>query len=138
MNKIVALVRVSTDKQDVNNQKFAIEKKYPGYDIVWFEEPGISGAKKFRNRPELQAAIRLAKKSDCPLVVYSLSRLGRTYEVGQFLEDNKGKIKLDVAVDKIKNVDNFEMIVEEHNIEDGLFYAKEDYWKKANAEGRSQ
>ena len=26
MNKIVALVRVSTDKQDVNNQKFAIEK----------------------------------------------------------------------------------------------------------------
>ena len=29
----------------------------------------------------------------------------------------KGKIKLDVAVDKIKNVDNFEMIVEEHNIE---------------------
>ncbi len=96
MNKIVALVRVSTDKQDVNNQKFAIEKKYLGYDIVWFEEPGISGAKKFRNRPELQAAIRLAKKSDCPLVVYSLSRLGRTYEVGQFLEDNKGKIKLDV------------------------------------------
>ena len=30
------------------------------------------------------------------MVVYSLSRLGRTYEVGQFLEDNKGKIKLDV------------------------------------------
>ena len=25
-----------------------------------------------------------------------MSRLGRTYEVGQFLEDNKGKIKLDV------------------------------------------
>jgi len=44
MNKIVALVRVSTDKQDVNNQKFAIEKKYPGYDIAWFEEPGISRA----------------------------------------------------------------------------------------------
>ena len=50
----------------------------------------------------------------------------------------KGKIKLDVAVDKIKKVDNFEMIVDEHNIEDGLFYAKEDYWKKANAEGRSK
>ena len=28
--------------------------------------------------------------------------------------------------------------IDEHNIEDGLFYAKEDYWKKANAEGRSQ
>ena len=50
----------------------------------------------------------------------------------------KSKIKLDVAVDKIKKVDNYEMIIDEHNIEDGLFYAKEDYWKKANAEGRSQ
>ena len=50
----------------------------------------------------------------------------------------KSKIKLDVAVDKIKKVDNYEMIIDEHNIEDGLFYAKEDYWKKANAQGRSQ
>tara|TARA_B100000212_G_scaffold198365_1_gene149674 strand:- start:176 stop:400 length:225 start_codon:yes stop_codon:yes gene_type:complete len=50
----------------------------------------------------------------------------------------KGSIALDVAVDKIKKVDNYEMIIDEHNIEDGLFYAKEDYWKKANAEGRSQ
>lgn len=86
MNKIVALVRVSTDKQDVNNQKFAIEKKYPNTEIMWFEEPGVSGAKKFQNRPVLQDAIRAAKKQRCPLVVYSLSRLGRTYEVGQFLE----------------------------------------------------
>ena len=84
--KIVALVRVSTDKQDVNNQKFAIEKKYPNTEIMWFEEPGVSGAKKFQNRPVLQDAIRSAKKQRCPLVVYSLSRLGRTYEVGQFLE----------------------------------------------------
>ena len=52
--------------------------------------------------------------------------------------DAKSKIKLDVAVDKIKKVDNYEMVIDEHNIEDGLFYAKEDYWKKANAEGRSQ
>ena len=44
-------------------------------------------------------------------------------------------IALDVAVDKIKKVDNFEMIIEEHNIEDGLFYAKEDYWKKQMLKG---
>ena len=31
-----------------------------------------------------------------PLVVYSLSRLGRTYEVGEFLDNNKGKIQLDI------------------------------------------
>jgi len=87
MKQIVALVRVSTDKQDVNNQKFAIEKKYPNQEIIWFEEPGVSGAKKFQNRPVLQDAIKTAKRMRCPLVVYSLSRLGRTYEVGQFLED---------------------------------------------------
>ena len=55
---IVALVRVSTDKQDVNNQKFAIEKKYTDQEIIWFEEPGVSGAKKFQNRPVLQDAIQ--------------------------------------------------------------------------------
>ena len=30
----------------------------------------------------------------------------------------KVNIALDVAVDKIKKVDNFEMIIDEHNIED--------------------
>ena len=91
---IVALVRVSTDKQEVNNQKFAITKKYSDASITWFEEPGVSGAKKFQNRPVLQDAIRTAKKLRCPLVVYSLSRLGRTYEVGQFLETTN--IQVDV------------------------------------------
>lgn len=94
MNKIIALVRVSTDKQDVNNQKYAIEKKYPHAEIIWHEEPGVSGAKKFQNRPVLQAAIKEAKRTKCPLVVYSLSRLGRTYEVGQFLEQTN--IQVDV------------------------------------------
>jgi len=96
MPKIVALVRVSTDKQDVNNQKFAIEKKYPGYDIEWFEEPGISGAKLLRNRPVFQDATKTAKKLGVPLVAYSLSRLGRTWELQIFLEENKGKIQFHV------------------------------------------
>lgn len=95
MNKIVALVRVSTDKQDVNNQKHAIKNKYPHTDILWYEEPNVSGAKKFNNRPVLQQAIKEAKKLKCLFVVYSLSRLGRTYEVGQFLEENK-RMKIDV------------------------------------------
>ena len=95
MNKIVALVRVSTDKQDVNNQKHAIKNKYPDANIIWYEEPNVSGAKKFNNRPVLQQAIKEVKKLKCLFVVYSLSRLGRTYEVGQFLEENK-KMKIDV------------------------------------------
>ena len=96
MEKIVALVRVSTDKQTVENQEFAIKQKYPNTKIIWFREDDTSGTKKFKNRPILQDAIKTAKRLRVPLVVYSLSRLGRTYEVGQFLEDNKGKIKLDV------------------------------------------
>ena len=96
MNKIVALVRVSTDKQTVENQEFAIKKAYPNAEIIWFKEDDTSGAKKFKNRPILQDAIKTAKRLRVPLIVYSLSRLGRTYEVGQFLEDNKGKIVLDV------------------------------------------
>ena len=39
----------------------------------------------------------------------------------------KSKIDLDSAVDKIKKVDNYEMIVDEYNIEDALYYAKHDY-----------
>ena len=43
------------------------------------------------------------------------------------------QIDLDTAVNKIKDVDNFNMIVEEHNIEDALYYAKEDYDNKTLA-----
>ena len=36
-------------------------------------------------------------------------------------------------------LDNLNLVnIDEQNIDDGLFYAKEDYWKKANKEGRSQ
>ena len=42
----------------------------------------------------------------------------------------KSKIDLDSAVDKIKKVDNYEMIVDEYNIEDALYFAKYDYEQK--------
>jgi len=34
--KIVALVRVSTDKQTVANQVHAINNEYPNCEILWF------------------------------------------------------------------------------------------------------
>ena len=38
-----------------------------------------------------------------------------------------------------QKVDNVNLIdIDENNVDDALFYAKEDYWKKANAAGRSQ
>ena len=47
-------------------------------------------------------------------------------------------INLKTATDKIFGVDNIEMVVEKHNVEEMLIMEKEDYWKKANKEGRSQ
>ena len=47
-------------------------------------------------------------------------------------------INLKTATDKLFGVDNIEMVVEKHNVEEMLIMEKEDYWKKANKEGRSQ
>jgi len=47
-------------------------------------------------------------------------------------------INLKDAVDKVCSLDNIEMVVDKHNVEEMLIMEKEDYWKKANAEGRSQ
>ena len=50
----------------------------------------------------------------------------------------KGEIDFNNAKDKLSNVDNIELCgIDEYNIDEVLFTAKEDYWKKANAEGRS-
>ena len=47
-------------------------------------------------------------------------------------------INLKTATDQIFGVDNIEMVVEKHNVEEMLIMEKEDYWKKANKEGKSQ
>ena len=46
-------------------------------------------------------------------------------------------INLKDAVDKICGLDNIEMVVEKHLVEEMLIIEKEDYWKKANKQGRS-
>jgi len=46
----------------------------------------------------------------------------------------KNNIKFDVAKDKIMKIDNINLVnVDEENVDDVLFYAKEDYWKEKNA-----
>ena len=47
-------------------------------------------------------------------------------------------INIKDATDKICGLDNIEMVVEKYNVEEMLIMEKEDYWKKANKEGRSQ
>ena len=51
----------------------------------------------------------------------------------------KGEIDFTTAKFKLKNVENVNLVdIDENNVDEVLFYAKEDYWKKANAAGRSQ
>ena len=51
----------------------------------------------------------------------------------------KGNIDFNTAKTKVLKVDNVNLIdIDENNVDEALFYAKEDYWKKANKEGRSQ
>ena len=47
-------------------------------------------------------------------------------------------VNIKTATDQICGVDNIEMVVEKHNVEEMLIEEKSDYWKKANKEGRSQ
>ena len=47
-------------------------------------------------------------------------------------------INLKTATNQICGIDNIEMVVEKHNVEEMLIMEKEDYWKKANKEGRSK
>jgi len=47
-------------------------------------------------------------------------------------------INLKTASDQICGVDNIEMVVDKQNVEEMLIMEKEDYWKKANKQGRSK
>ena len=51
----------------------------------------------------------------------------------------KCKIDFKTAKDKVLKVENVNLVdIDENNVDEVLFFAKEDYWKKANAAGRSQ
>ena len=100
--KYCALVRVSTDKQDVENQIFAIKQYLNGGDhhVEWFKEEAVSGKTEWSKRPVLMDAIKYCRKTKATLIIYSLSRLGRRRgDVLNFFDDvvSQGKIKLIVV-----------------------------------------
>tara|TARA_B100000989_G_scaffold51074_1_gene33924 strand:- start:8898 stop:9584 length:687 start_codon:yes stop_codon:yes gene_type:complete len=99
------LLRVSTDKQEEDNQLHPIKKKYPGEDLKIFRECAVSGGLSWDQRPILHEAIRYSKKNKVPLVVYSLSRLGRTSEVATFFEQEVAKGKIEIDVIDMPNLD---------------------------------
>lgn len=78
MGKIIAYIRASTDKQDLNNQKLQILEfaRKTNLKIDEFVEITISSRKTTKQRRIDELAQRL-KDSDC-LIVTELSRLGRS------------------------------------------------------------
>ena len=78
MKKTIAYIRVSTDVQDVKNQRLEILRlaNEKGLGKVKFVEETVSGRKTWRDR-ELNQVIDSLKKDDV-LIVSELSRLGRS------------------------------------------------------------
>ena len=96
-----AYVRVSTDKQDNENQRVAIKGYLNGgdYSVEWFADECSAGTP-WQGRTGLVECINHARKTGATMVVYSVSRLSRrTWEGLRFLEQEvkTGKIKF-VAV----------------------------------------
>lgn len=75
---VYAYIRVSTDKQTVENQRFEVNKFVGKHDMVvdkWVEET-VSGTKAAKDR-KLGKILRKMKKGDV-LICTELSRLGRS------------------------------------------------------------
>ncbi len=77
-----AYIRVSLSEEHPENQRLAIERwaRENSYVVVeWFEDIGVSGAIPPRERPGFRRLLEHAKKIPRPVLVYELSRLGRTF-----------------------------------------------------------
>jgi DNA invertase Pin-like site-specific DNA recombinase len=82
MKRIALYLRVSTSKQDTENQRRELEAvaKRSGWHVVGvFEDAGISGAKGRNERPGLDALLKAVNAREFDLVAaWSVDRLGRS------------------------------------------------------------
>jgi len=81
----VAYLRVSTEKQEVEAQRRAIEEfaKQHGFEVLWFEEPeGTSGGIPALERPVFRQMWQFLESNPHvrDLIVFELTRLGRDYD----------------------------------------------------------
>jgi len=85
MRLAVAYLRVSTEKQETEAQRKAIEefaRRY-GFEVLWFEEPeGTSGSVPALERPVFRQMWQFleANRHIRDLIVFELTRLGRDYD----------------------------------------------------------
>src|SRR5713226_7023574 len=81
MKRVAIYIRVSTSKQDTDNQRRELEAvaKRSGWQVVAvFEDAGISGAKGRDQRPGLDAMMKAVARREVDMVAaWSVDRLGR-------------------------------------------------------------
>lgn len=102
--KFGVYVRVSIDKQSVENQMHGIHTYLNGgdHEVKWFKEEGVSSTEDWDNREELQNCIDYCRKTGATFLIYSLSRLARYHwQALRFFsqEVEKGHIKMVVVDD---------------------------------------
>ena len=82
MKRVAIYIRVSTSKQDTDNQRRELEAvaKRSGWQVVKvFEDAGISGAKGRDQRPGLDAMMKAVNAREFDIVAsWSVDRLGRS------------------------------------------------------------
>ena len=82
MKRVALYIRVSTSKQETDNQRRELETvaKRSGWQIVKvYEDAGISGAKGRDKRPALDAMLKAANAREFELLAaWSVDRLGRS------------------------------------------------------------
>jgi DNA invertase Pin-like site-specific DNA recombinase len=82
MKRVAIYIRVSTSKQDTDNQRRELEAvaKRSGWRVVKvYEDAGISGAKGRDQRPALDAMMKAVNAKEFDMVAsWSVDRLGRS------------------------------------------------------------
>lgn len=82
LREAYAYIRVSLSEEKPENQRLAIERwaRDNGCRVVrWFEDIGVSGAIPPWDRPAFRELVSYVKQNPKPVLIYELSRLGRTF-----------------------------------------------------------
>lgn len=111
MKNIIGLCRVSTEEQGESRNGLEAQRKeienwasFNGYNLVSIIEEVTSGSLAVEHRPVLQAALALARKMKCKIVVSKVDRISRDASV---IHDLMQKKKLVISVALGEQADSF-------------------------------
>lgn len=80
----VAYLRVSTEKQEIESQKRAVEEfaRQRGFELLWFVDEAVSGGVRAFERVGFKRMVEFLEMNSHvrDIIVFELSRLGRDYD----------------------------------------------------------